>query len=97
MRRDKKMTHGLLFVDKENPVKINYLIMIWAVKIVVQNKKDGKGKDLNFPAKKNLPTKIWPKILLSGHFLRLYELVFLENPSHEMARFHKGLSEFQPK
>jgi hypothetical protein len=34
--------------------------MIWAVKILALNKKDGKGNDLNFPTKKSLPTKIWP-------------------------------------
>jgi hypothetical protein len=32
------------------------------VKIVVQNKKDGKGKDLNFSAKKNLLPKTPPEI-----------------------------------
>jgi hypothetical protein len=31
--------------------------MIWAVKILALNKKDGKGKDLNFTTKKSLPTK----------------------------------------
>jgi hypothetical protein len=31
--------------------------MIWAVKILALNKKDGKGNDLNFPTKKSLPTK----------------------------------------
>jgi len=31
--------------------------MIWAVKILALNKKDGKGKDLNYPTKKSLPTK----------------------------------------
>jgi hypothetical protein len=34
--------------------------MIWAVKILALNKKDGKGNDLNFTPKKSLPTKIWP-------------------------------------
>jgi len=34
--------------------------MIWAVKILALNKKDGKGNDLNFPTKKSLPTKIRP-------------------------------------
>jgi hypothetical protein len=41
------------------------------VKIVAQNKKDGKGNDLNFSTKKSLPTKIFPKIPLSGYFQRL--------------------------
>jgi len=45
---------------RENPVTISYLIMIWAVKILALNKKDGKGNDLKFPTKKSLPTKIWP-------------------------------------
>jgi hypothetical protein len=53
---------------KENPVNISYLIMIWAVKILALNKKDGKGKDLYFSTKKSLPTKIPPKIPLSGYF-----------------------------
>jgi hypothetical protein len=35
--------------------------MIWAVKILALNKKDGKGNDLNFPTKKSLPTKTWPE------------------------------------
>ena len=34
--------------------------MIWAVKILALNKKDGKGNDFSFPTKKSLPTKIWP-------------------------------------
>jgi hypothetical protein len=56
---------------KENPVTISYLIMIWAVKILALNKKDGKGKDLNFSTKKSLPTKTSPTIPLTGHFLEL--------------------------
>jgi hypothetical protein len=35
--------------------------MIWTVKILALNKKDGKGNDLNLFAKKSLPTKIWPE------------------------------------
>jgi hypothetical protein len=46
---------------KENPVTISYLIMIWAVKILALNKKDGKGNDLNIPTKKSLLTKTPPK------------------------------------
>jgi hypothetical protein len=46
---------------EENPVTISYLIMIWAVKILALNKKDGKGNDLNFPTKKSLLTKTPPK------------------------------------
>jgi hypothetical protein len=45
--------------------------MIWAVKILALNKKDGKGKDLKFPAKKSLPTKTRPDIPRTGHFLNL--------------------------
>jgi hypothetical protein len=51
---------------KENPVKISYLIMIWAVKILALNKKDGKGNDLIFIAKKSFPTKIWPELKKRG-------------------------------
>ena len=47
--------------------------MIWAVKVLALNKKDGKGKDLIFTAKKSLPTKIRPekvfKGLPSGHVI----------------------------
>jgi len=53
---------------KENPVKISYLIMIWNVKILALNKKDGKGRDLSYTNKKSLPTKIPPKIPLSEYF-----------------------------
>ena len=34
--------------------------MIWAVKILALNKKDGKGNDFKFTTKKSLLTKIWP-------------------------------------
>ena len=34
--------------------------MIWAVKVLALNKKDGKGNDLIFLTKKSLPTKIRP-------------------------------------
>jgi len=53
---------------KENPVKISYLIMIWAVKILALNKKDGKGNDLYLLAKKSFPTKTRPGIPRTGHF-----------------------------
>jgi hypothetical protein len=56
---------------KENPVKISYLIMIWAVKILALNKKDGKGNDLLFFTKKSLPTKTPPAIPLIGDFQKL--------------------------
>lgn len=42
--------------------------MIWAVKILALNKKDGKGKDLIFTTKKSLLTKTPPKIPYNGHF-----------------------------
>jgi hypothetical protein len=42
--------------------------MICPVKILALNKKDGKGKDLYLSTKKSLPTKIPPKIPLSGYF-----------------------------
>lgn len=41
-------------------MKFNYLHMIWDVKIYLAKIKDGKGKDLKFPDKKSLPTKIPP-------------------------------------
>jgi len=45
--------------------------MIWAVKILALNKKDGKGNDLNFPTKKSLLTKTPPGIPRTGHFQHL--------------------------
>jgi len=42
--------------------------MIWAVKILALNKKDGKGNDLNFPTKKSLPTKSWPNATKNTFF-----------------------------
>ena len=50
-------------------MEVNYLRMIWDVKILLAKIKDGKGKDLKFPDKKSLLTKIRPEISLSGHFL----------------------------
>jgi hypothetical protein len=41
---------------------------VMTVKIVAQNKKDGKGREINFPNKKILPPKIQLRILLFGHF-----------------------------
>jgi hypothetical protein len=41
---------------------INYLKMIWSVKILLAEIKDGKGKDFKFPDKKNLPRKILSRI-----------------------------------
>jgi hypothetical protein len=42
-------------------MKINYLNMIWDVKIYLAKIKDGKGKELYVSAKKSLPAKIPPK------------------------------------
>jgi hypothetical protein len=42
--------------------------MIWAVKILALNKKDGKGNDLNLSAKKSLPTKTRPEYKKSSIF-----------------------------
>ena len=44
-------------------MKINYMRMIWDVKIYLAKIKDGKGKDLFVPAKKSLHTKSRPKYL----------------------------------
>ncbi|MDZ4808513.1 MAG: hypothetical protein SGI96_09605 [Bacteroidota bacterium] len=52
-------------------MKINYLRMIWDVKILLAKIKDGKGRDLYFLNKKSLPTIIRPKIPLSGYFQSL--------------------------
>lgn len=43
-------------------MKVNYLRMIWDVKILLAKIKDGKGRDLNFLNKKNLLTITRPKI-----------------------------------
>jgi hypothetical protein len=45
---------------KRKQMKVNYLRMIWDVKILLAKIKDGKGKDLKFPDKKSLLTKIPP-------------------------------------
>ena len=42
-------------------MKVNYLCMIWDVKIYLAKIKDGKGKDLNFLNKKSLLTITRPK------------------------------------
>lgn len=42
-------------------MKINYLNVIWNVKIFLAKIKDCKGKDLNYSDKKKLPTKTSPK------------------------------------
>ena len=41
-------------------MKLNYLRMIWDVKILLAEIKDGKGKDLKFLNKKSLLTKTPP-------------------------------------
>jgi hypothetical protein len=50
-------------------MEVNYLHMIWDVKILLAKIKDGKGKDLIFPNKKSLLTIIRPKLPRSGYFL----------------------------
>jgi hypothetical protein len=42
-------------------MEVNYLHMIWDVKIFLAKIKDCKGRDLKFPAKKKLLTKTPPK------------------------------------
>ena len=49
-------------------MEVNYLRMIWDVKILLAKIKDGKGRDLKFLYKKSLLTKIRPEITLNGHF-----------------------------
>jgi hypothetical protein len=59
--------------------------MIWAVKILALNKKDGKGNDLNFPTKKSLLTKIPPNTTKWG-FLRVESsFTLIQIPSIEVA------------
>lgn len=55
-------------------MKINYLNMIWDVKIFLAKIKDCKGKDLNCPAKKSLPGKIY-KISRLNVILRWMEWI----------------------
>jgi len=47
-------------------MKVNYLRMIWDVKIYLAKIKDGKGRDLYFLNKKNLLTITSPKYLKVG-------------------------------
>lgn len=42
-------------------MKVNYLNVIWNVKIFLAKIKECKGKDLKFSSKKKLPTKTSPK------------------------------------
>ncbi len=44
-------------------MKVNYLHMIWDVKIYLAKIKDGKGKDLYFSTKKSLLTRTRPKYI----------------------------------
>ena len=41
-------------------MSLNYLTMIWDVKIYLAKIKDSKGKDYNSTGKKKLPTKTTP-------------------------------------
>lgn len=66
--RDVQITYRPSFHLKQKPVTINYLNMIWSVKILLAKIKDGKGKDLNLLNKKSLLTIIRPKIPLTGYF-----------------------------
>jgi hypothetical protein len=45
-------------------MKVNYLNMIWDVKIYLAKIKDCEGKDLKFLHKKNLLTKIPPYFMM---------------------------------
>jgi hypothetical protein len=63
-----QITHKLSFNKKRKPMEVNYLHMIWDVKILLAKIKDGKGKDLNFLNKKSLLTIIRPKIPRTGYF-----------------------------
>ena len=48
-------------------MKVNYLRMIWGVKILLAKIKDCKGRDLIFLNKKNLLTITRPKIPQSDY------------------------------
>jgi hypothetical protein len=52
---------GFHFCLKRKPMKVNYLHMIWDVKIYLAKIKDCKGKDLILPTKKSLLTITRPK------------------------------------
>lgn len=60
-------------------MKVNYLRMIWDVKIYLAKIKDGKGKDLNFLNKKTLPTIIRPKSEQPAIFAPLKSSSFFTN------------------
>ena len=49
-------------------MKVNYLHMIWDVKIYLAKIKDGKGKEFNFSTKKTLLTNSGPDLPLTGYF-----------------------------
>jgi len=71
--------------------------MIWAVKILALNKKDGKGKDLNFSTKKSLPTKIPPKSK-KRHIFRAQQLTTLSETLYcGLDSIYQGLFEFYAK
>jgi len=46
----------------QKPVRINYLGMIWSVKIILAKIKEGKGNDFKLSTKKSLASKIPPKM-----------------------------------
>ena len=58
-------------------MNINYLSMIWDVKIYLAKIKDSKGKELNFPDKKKLATKTPPKSGEKTFSNLLYNAIFI--------------------
>jgi hypothetical protein len=64
--------------------------MIWDVKIYLAKIKDSKGKEISFPAKKSLPTKIWPLIFFTrvspgrNNFLKIPGLIYLLTKTEHM-------------
>lgn len=72
-------------------MSFNYLNMIWDVKIFLAKIKDGKGRDLYFPAKKSLLTTIRPKFrsdAISG------SLVWLKLTSKYRMKMSEWLKEY---
>jgi hypothetical protein len=56
---------------------VNYLRMIWDVKILLAKIKDGKGRDFKFLNKKSLLSTIRPEIPFLGYFLEKAECLIL--------------------
>lgn len=77
-------------------MKVNYLHMIWDVKIYLAKIKDCKGKDLYFSAKKNLLTITSPKyhkVVISRTDWILY---FAENSGNELEKDCSRVFYFYP-